>query len=86
MVVAAINGTPPAEQPFDGWDLGRCMVTRAVAPECLHKRMDAILDDWIDAMEHEEAETGHPFYGVECARGMLAKYEQVVRSRIWGVT
>lgn len=77
MVIAAITGEEPDERPYDGWDLGRCMVTRAVAPECLHAAMDAILAEWTSLIEREDH-----YHGLEAARGMVEQYEASVRARI----
>lgn len=42
MLLAAINGSYPIGRPYDGWDLGRCLVTRAVAPPELQAVADTL--------------------------------------------
>jgi hypothetical protein len=77
MVVAAMTGEKPSTRPYDGWDLGRCMVTRAVAPEHLHERMDEIIKGWIALLETER-----PYYGVKEARAMVEEHAGGVRELI----
>jgi hypothetical protein len=75
LVVSAITGEPPEHRPYDGWDLGRCLVTRAVAPPHLHEAMDAILVGWT---ERVDAEDKH--HGVAAARAMAEKETPVIRA------
>jgi hypothetical protein len=77
LVIAAIDGEEPTARPHDGWDLGRCYVTRAVAPECLHERMDAILARWTAAIEDAA-----PYYGLSAAREMAARETPAVRALV----
>jgi hypothetical protein len=80
LVVAAMTGTEPKDRPYDGWDLGRCMVTRAVAPEHLHARMDAIIEGWIATLDIDK-----PHYGVPEARKMVFDHADDVRAQIEAV-
>lgn len=77
MVVAAITGEEPKDRPYDGWDLGRCMVTRAVAPEHLHAAMDKIIERWTRLIAKDK-----PYWGEDAARGMVAEHALDVRARI----
>lgn len=79
LVVAALTGEPPSDRPFDGWDLGRCLVTLAVAPPSLAERMEPIVARWTDEMEREKAESGYPYYGVPDAVAMLQEHVGSVR-------
>jgi hypothetical protein len=81
LVAAAMTGAPPKDRPFDGWDLGRCMVTRAVAPAHLHPRMDAIIEDWIATLDIDKQ-----FYGVDEARKMVVEHADDVRLQVEAVS
>jgi len=63
MVVAAITGEEPTDWPFDGWDLGRCMITRRVAPPHLHAAMDAYI-------EQAKPKVEGSYHGLEAAKKM----------------
>lgn len=82
LVVAAMTGAEPAWEPSDGWDLGRCMVTRAVAPEHLHAAMDEIIERWTAAMRERKASSGSPYYGVDDARKMFEKELPIVQAKL----
>lgn len=79
MVVAAITGEEPTERPYDAWDLGRCMVTRAVAPASLHEAMDRMIEHWRRLLfEGDE----NRYYKFEDAEKMVEKELPVVQSRL----
>lgn len=78
MIVAALTGEDPEDHPYDGWDLGRCMVTRDVAPESLRPAMDKIIRRWCKRMRDE----WRPHHGVEDARKMRKECTPVVRARL----
>jgi hypothetical protein len=77
LVDAAMTGVAPYARPYDGWDLGRCLVTRAVAPPHLHERMDAILAEWTALIEREK-----PYHGIDAAREMASKETPAVRAHL----
>lgn len=76
MVVAVLTGEPPSTRPCDGWDLGRCLVTQAVAPPEMAAAMQPIIDEWTALIEAKK-----PYHGVTAARGMLEKHADDVREK-----
>jgi hypothetical protein len=82
LVIAAITGEEPKSRPFDGWDLGRCLITRSVAPAELRERMHPIVESWIADMRAEKEASGRPFYGVEDAQKMHDEHVEAVRALV----
>ena len=71
MLTSAITGEPAKEWPFDGWDLGRCLLTREVAPEHLHEAMDRYI---AEARDHVDG----AFYGFIAAEEMVEGHLEAV--------
>lgn len=71
MVVAALTGEEPTDWPADGWDLGRCLITRQVAPAHLHAAMDAYI-------ERAKPKVATAYYGVDAAEEMAGKHGPAV--------
>lgn len=79
MILAAVTGEEPTAYPHDGWDLGRCMVTRAVAPPELHERMDELIARW-----EQWPDRPKPYWGTDAARQMVEDHLEDVCALVEG--
>ena len=75
MLLEAITGEPTSERPYDVWDLGRCILTRRLAPEHLHESMDAYLAKWRPVIAARDR-----WRDISEADKMADKYEPAVRA------